>query len=264
MKTRLAALLLVAAAPLGLIADEPAPKSPNAERVRRAVASIGRSAEANVRRLPRESGDALADRYIRDLADFCIKEKVPVDEYLMALGVGLDASDFLRRHPLSRGIFKDLDSDAERERRAPLLGQPTLRKRPDWLLHFALSAALTAATSPDAAELLGIAKELQDALGPSGFSFADLAADNAGIAFARHLLAHPERLTDVAKTFRGEDFLPAIGDLEEGLSMKSLKEKYGEPSNDQFRATCRAIRERMHAQAIYKNWTQAKKPDAQP
>jgi hypothetical protein len=252
LRSRLAVVCL-ATFPLALTAGEAAP---DANRVSRVLVRLRTTAEANARDpKTRKMGDALADLYVRDLAGFCIKEKVSVNEFLLALGVGLDSSDFLRRHPLTRGTFKNFGTDEERDRRKAVIGDPTLRKRPDWLLHFALSAALTAATNADTAELLGIAKEMQDALGDSGFSFADLAADDAGIAFASHLLAHPGRLADVAESFRGESFLPAVGDLEEGLSMQALTKKYGEPGGEQFRAACRALRLRMNEQAVYKTWT---------
>jgi hypothetical protein len=251
LRSRLA-VLCIATLPLALNAGG---ASPDANRVSRVLVRLGSTAEANARAKARKTGDALADLYVRDLAGFCIKEKVPVNEFLLALGGGLDSSDFLRRHPLTRGTFKSFGSDEERDRRKVVIGAPTLRNRPDWLLHFALSAALTAATTADTAELLGIAKEMQDALGDSGFSFADLAADDAGIAFASHLLAQPRRLAEVAESFRGESFLPALGDLEEGLSMKALTKKYGEPGGEQFRAACRTIRLRMNEQAVYKTWT---------
>ena len=69
-----------------------------------------------------------------------------------------------------------------------------------------MSAALTVAAGPQAAESAGILKEMLDSRGGSGFSFADLSADFAGIAFARRLLDKPERLADVEKNFRIGDY----------------------------------------------------------
>ena len=51
-------------------------------------------------------------------------------------------------------------------------------------MRFAISAALTAHSGAERAKQVGVAKEFLDALGSSGFSFADLAADYAGIASA--------------------------------------------------------------------------------
>ena len=126
-----------------VVADEP---------VLKAVIHLRKIAETNG---GKTTGDALADHYVQSLADYCVKENLPAKEYLLALGVGLDKSDFLRRHPLTRGTFKTMGSDEERDKRKAALGEPTLRKRPDWLLHFALSASLTEAVNAEVAEQLG-------------------------------------------------------------------------------------------------------------
>ena len=121
---------------------------------------------------------------------------------------------------------------------------------------------MTASSGPEATELLGIAKELQDALGPSGFSFADLGADYAGIALAKHLLARPDRLADIAKGFRAEDYLPSLGDLEEGIPLQALSQKYGDPGSETFRAACRSVRDRIDGQGVYKTAADKKTPAA--
>jgi len=236
-----AALILV---PAMVVAGEPESK----DRVARVLGHLRKIANADTK-----TGDALGDHYVRETAGYCAREKIPVKDFLIALGIGLDPSDTLRKHPLTRGTFKTYAATDPIK-----VGDPTMRKRADWLLHFALSASLTAATNPETAELIGLGKELQDALGPSGFSFTDLAADEAGIAFARQLLARPDRLEDVASSFTGEAFLPPIADLDEGLSLNALTAKYGDPAGDTFRATCQAIRKRINDQAIYKTWTAAR------
>ena len=77
---------------------------------------------------------------------------------------------FLRKNPVLRPFLAELETDAERQRRLKSIGRPCLRGREDWSLHFAISAALTARLGAEAAERLGIAKELWDARGDSGFS----------------------------------------------------------------------------------------------
>ena len=73
---------------------------------------------------------------------------------------------------------------SERMRRLTVLGQPTMLGRRDLAQHFVLSAFLAANSGTQAAEAAGLAKEVVDAQGPSGFSFTDIAADRAGIRFA--------------------------------------------------------------------------------
>ena len=60
--------------------------------------------------------------------------------------------------------------------------------RRDLAQHFFLSGYLAAVVGSAAAESAGIAKELADARSGSGFSYVDLAADLAGIAFAERVL----------------------------------------------------------------------------
>lgn len=238
--------LLLLALPSGLAAQEPSP-------VGRVLVQLRTAAEANAHNA-KKTGDPLAELIIREAARFSQQERIPAKDFLIALGLGLDRSDTLRKHPLTRRTFQPFGADVDRERRLKALGEPTMRKRHDWLLHFSLSAALTAATNAETAQIIGLGKELQDALGPSGFSFADLAADEAGIAFARQLLAHPERLRDVAASFAVEDFLPPLGDLEENLSLDALTSKYGGPDGVAFRAAYRDIRRRVDDQPIFKMW----------
>ena len=86
-----------------------------------------------------------------------------------------------------------------------------------------------------------------DAQGTSGFSFADLAADYAGIELAKRLLAEKGelRLGELVETFKGDDFLPKLDDLEDGLPWKAFVEKYGDTSDPRFLRHCEAIRARV-------------------
>lgn len=63
--------------------------------------------------------------------------------------------------------------------------QVLLNGRVDTAQHFLASAALALAMNSELSHLMGVAKELNDTHGGSGFSFVDLAADRSGIVFAR-------------------------------------------------------------------------------
>ena len=93
--------------PLTLWAGDPPAKKKaiDADQVQRVLLHLRKTAETNAAG-PKKSADDLSDLYIRELAGFCVKEKIPTKEFLISLGVGLDAGDFLRRHPLTRGAFK--------------------------------------------------------------------------------------------------------------------------------------------------------------
>ncbi len=221
----------------------------SADEVRRVVAFVVQTAERDRARRPPRTGDALADHYIRRAARFTLKEGISPRAYLVALGVALDGSNQLRSNPLVSWYLARLESDGERRHRLRVLGKPTMLGRDDWLQHFVVSAALTAQVGPAMAEQAGIMKELSDARGRSGFSFADLAADNAGICFARTLL-DPGRdaghaLTAVVLNFEGKLHLPEMNDLEDGLPYADLVRKYGEPTDTGFQRACRDVRRRV-------------------
>ena len=118
----------------------------------------------------------------------------------------------------------------------------------------AVVEAMAAGTPVVISDAVGIHREVAESR--AGF-VVPCAVEPLAEALKR-VLAQPERLGQVAQTFRGDTFLPAIGDLEEGLSMKALTQKYGEPGGDPFRAACRAVRQRIDDQPIYKNWSEQK------
>lgn len=230
--------------------DEPPKKEFPAAEIRQVVEAIVEAAEKNAAR-PRDQlrGDALADYYVRRAAQSARSKRLPPPVLLLGLGVALDDTSLLRNNFLTRPYLRQVESDAERARRLRSIGSPTLRNRHDWLLHFWVSAALTAHVGAETAEQIGITKELMDARGGSGFSFGDLAADFAGVSFARQFLADKDsidqRLRHVADLFKGNQYLPAVEDLEEGLKMEQFMEKYGGVKDARFLRACEVIRARI-------------------
>jgi hypothetical protein len=248
---------------LGL-ADPPKATEFPADEVRKVVAAVVAAAEENAARGPEKlTGDALTDYYIRRAAAAAKAKGVSPRAFLLALGVAVDDSGLLRKNLLTRSYLKKVESDAERSRRLRSIGEPRLRRRHDWVLHFCISAALTAQVGPDAAEQIGITKELLDARLTSGFSFADLAADFAGVLFAKAVLskAADQPLRRIAESFRGTDFLPDINDLEEGLALQQFLDKYGGVKDPRFRKACDTIRARVARSPGLRLLSERKKPD---
>ena len=84
-------LLLPLTMPAGDPRTPQAKKSIDPDRVQRVLAQLRKVAEANaVDPKTKKTGDDLADHYVRELADFCVKEKIPVKEYLAAVLPGLN------------------------------------------------------------------------------------------------------------------------------------------------------------------------------
>ena len=85
------------------------------------------------------------------------------------------------------------------------------------------------------AENAGIVKEMLDARDPkNGFSFNDLSADIAGIAFASQPLKEPERLGRIAESFKVADYSIAPKYEPEGLPAKEFAKLYGSVSDERF------------------------------
>lgn len=227
------------------------------------LAAIVQAAEDN-QRLPkpgalagpfRRSGDELTVYYVRAAA--AAARRLPAEQqgsaFLLALGIALDDADLLRDNLLTRSLWRRIEPEAARRRRLRVLGVPTLHGRRDLAQHFAVSAALTAAAGPEAAEGAGVLKELLDTRGGgSGFSFADLAADLAGVAFARRLLDQPGRLAGIEKGFALADYTLSPKDLPEGMTSAEFVKKYGSTKDERFRRMQTDIRKRIAALPGYR------------
>jgi hypothetical protein len=134
-----------------------------------------------------------------------------------------------------------------------VLGLPTVHGRHDLAQHFVVSGALTAVRGPKAAEAAGVLKELLDSQpGGSGFSFADLAADLSGIAFARHLGDSPRALAGVADSFTVAAYVLPPDGLPEGLTSRAFARQYGSPTDKRFLDKRDDIRKRILALPGYR------------
>jgi hypothetical protein len=233
----------------GVVRAEPAPTVPDVEATRQVVAAVVEAGKRNAAAPRPLTGDELTEYYLRAAADAA--RKLPAEKavpaYLAALGIALDDSDLVRRNFLFGGFCRRVESEQERKTRIAVLGQPTVRRQRDKCQHFCVSCLLVALVGPEGAEAAGLLKEQMDMRpGGSGFSFADLAADYAGVAFAVRLRDGKTSL-EVAARFRVADFVPELGDLDDGLTEAQFKRKFGGFDDDRFAAEVKKIRERIRA-----------------
>jgi len=133
----------------------------------------------------------------------------------------------------------------------------TLGGRNDLMRHFVVSAGLTLTTGRDMADALGELKEISDTGdGGSGFSFADLAADRAGIRFAQTAV-NPQNARRLQALLAGQGknaerlFFPATADLPEALSRRAFKARFGSPGAPSFIALVERIDRRIAALPAY-------------
>ena len=130
----------------------------------------------------------------------------------------------------------------------------TLGDRDDLRRHFAISAGLDAATSGTAAFGMGELKELLDSNpGGSGFSFDDMAADAAGVRFARTFLgAPPEDWPGLAARIADEGaVLPSLAGLPSRLSADEFEARYGSVDSDAYAELVAEIDRRVEALPLH-------------
>jgi hypothetical protein len=242
---------------------EPVPGEPpegilaEVEGTRRVLAAIVKAARHNAAlpleegpksRATRLVGDSLTERYVRAAVEETLRERESTSNQamLLALAVACDTGDLMRANPLTANLWRQVETDDERGERLSLIGLPTMHQRADLAQHFFVSAALTSLAGPTAAEAAGLAKELRDMQGASGFSFADLCADLAGIAFAWRLGQDQRQLNGLLQ-FRVADQIPSLGGLDEGLAANRFAEQYGSVLDPRFQKQVRLIHERIEA-----------------
>jgi hypothetical protein len=170
---------------------------------------------------------------------------------VLALGVAMDDGGALRKLPIAGVVAAHIEGEQERADRVAALGQPTMRGRPDLARHFFVSSFLVAVSGSEPARAVGLLKEVADAHGGSGFSFADMAANRAGIVFGGAVLTGRLPLDEVARGFAAEAYLPPIEDLEEELGGAELAEKFGGVGDERLTGELRRIENRIMALPAY-------------
>lgn len=203
----------------------------------------------------RLSGNELTDHLVRRAASVAERQAPPVREraFLMALGIGLGNVDFLRGNPLAKAFVEEVEPAA--------LGRGSIavsmHGRRDLAQHFFVTVYLSAAVGGPLAEAAGLAKELADAEGGSGFSFADLAADFAGSQFASWVIDGRLPLDEIATTFTTTDFTLGLEGLEENLSSDELERRYGAPDDERFRTRATELKRRLQSLPPYQRKQQS-------
>lgn len=139
------------------------------------------------------------------------------------------------------------------EPKAPVV----LAQRNDLAKHFVISAALQILSQQQVTMAIGEFKELMDrAMGGSGYSFVDLAADMSGIAFAQ-VASEPQSAAELqrlaVKSLRERDILPYIGGLPEGLSKKEFRHRYSEVDSPAYRKQVAEIQARIDKLPLYQS-----------
>jgi hypothetical protein len=195
----------------------------------------------------RRESDTLTTYYVREAARAAraLPAEVAAQAFLLGIAIGLDGSAVPASIPAVAGLLRTVESPSERQIRFAVLGNPTIRGRPDLLQHFFSSAYLAAASGGDATQSAALDAELIKAQQPSGLSFKVIAADRAGNRFGRSLVDKRFTLQQLATSFEAASYMPEVDSLPDGILEKDLKLKYGAKTDPRFLKQLREIDQRV-------------------
>ncbi len=177
---------------------------------------------------------------------------------MIALALFVDDSGMYAANPLGGAPYAAV-WPAEARGRGKTLGRSlSILERHDWAQHWAVTGALATQLGSAIALQAGYAKEISDAkereTGPaSGFSFADLEADYAGVEFARRLLGGGGGAggADVRRrALAGApivDFTPDLREMPEELTYTEFVRDHGGLRDARYRTMVEKIRRRIAA-----------------
>ena len=162
----------------------------------------------------------------------------------------------LATYAVGKDINKILGNSSLSSANKPCKISLTLKNRRDLALHFLVSAAISCSGGSRLANLAGIFKEMDDSQGGSGFSFADLAADRAGVTFAEgainssnHAMLMQLRMSQTDKEM---DFMPMITNLPEGIQELEFKRKFKDLDSSKYRLINDEIEQRIKLCRVYR------------
>lgn len=225
------------------------------ETVRKIVKAVSERAKQNAAAGARAlTGDELTAAYVRTAAQTAVGNEGPemVSAFLVALGVALDDTGALANDTTTSEAVKHAETPEERDARLKVLGNPTLAGRRDLCRRFFIGCAAGELLSPAAAETAAVGRALSDLSKPSGLCVPVLAAEFAGVAFARSVQNDAEVIRDVIQKLAATDYLPPLTGLRNGFSAEKFEERYGDSTDERFVAVLADIRKRLKAMAAYK------------
>ncbi len=166
--------------------------------------------------------------------------------FALAIYFGGDRLDRLRYALLPQNLAQILQ----------LTDYVVVRGRHDHVQHFIVSAAFTMSGGVGFTTTIGEAKEFDDLMrGGSDFSFQDIAADRAGIAFGR-LASTPSGaryLESLGRRTPSEDlFFPVVHDLPDGMSPANFDATFHDTDSAAFKKMLDDIDRRIQACEAYK------------
>lgn len=158
-------------------------------------------------------------------------------------------------HLMRKNLFNIVGSNGVEDIRPARRLRLTLLGRRDLAQHFIISAAIAASANSNTASVIGLFKEIDDSRGGSGFSFADLAADRAGVKWAEVATSIPSQakllLQQMKESLTENDLMPPIENLPEGIMEHEFKKEYGDIESEMFQLVDKEIEDRISSCRLY-------------
>lgn len=132
----------------------------------------------------------------------------------------------------------------------------TLLGRGDLTKHFLISAAISSGSNSGLSAIVGVFKEMEDSRGGTGFSFADLAADRAGIEFAKVATDQDDTARNLqrfmAQILDESGFMPPVDNLPEGIMELEFKRRFNDLDSREYALVEGEILQRIAGCKLYK------------
>lgn len=131
-----------------------------------------------------------------------------------------------------------------------------LQGRHDLSKHLVISAAITSLADSKLAALIGLDKEVDDSVDGSGFSFADLAADYAGIRLAEAATASRADAIRVQQRLGQKHsaalYMPPIQSLPQAMTDSEFAQRYQHTESEHYRQLLAQINLDIEQLALYR------------
>lgn len=131
-----------------------------------------------------------------------------------------------------------------------------LRGRHDLAQHFAVSALIASAAGTPMAAMAGIYKELNDSRGGSGFSFSDIAADQAGTMFGTLATSTSASARDIQRRIAAgiteDDLIPIVTDLADNMPEAEFTRRFGGVGAPAYNTVIADITRRVAALPLFR------------
>jgi hypothetical protein len=166
----------------------------------------------------------------------------------------------------NRAVVLVLGAYVNRRQLIPLIPEPMdakslptlgvlLNRRVDTAQHFMASAVLAISGHRALADMIGLAKEINDTHSGSGFSFTDLLADRAGARFGKQVVKNREDAIQaqnlLAASADETPFMPSLRGLPENLGPEEFGRRFGDLDSPSYQQLKQAMEDRIEACALY-------------